>query len=193
MNTGVIQDLHTEIRSCQKCPLGKTRENAVPGEGDLQAKVMFVGEAPGANEDRQGRPFCGRAGKILDELLQTAGLKRDEVFIGNILKCRPPGNRDPKPDEIRTCTPYLNTQIELIQPKVLCSLGNFAAAYLMRTFGMGGKVQGITRLHGKIFITQMPYGKIRLMPLFHPAVATYDPRKLTTLKQDFLQLKNVPK
>ncbi|MBD3263825.1 MAG: uracil-DNA glycosylase [Candidatus Omnitrophica bacterium] len=169
------------------------RLNAVPGEGFLSARVMFIGEAPGASEDEKGIPFCGRAGSVLDELLPLAGLKREEVFIGNILKCRPPKNRNPQSSEIKTCTPYLNYQINYIKPAVLCCLGNFATAYIMKKFGLAAKIQGITKIHGKIFITDFSYGKVRIMPLFHPAVVTYDINKKSILARDFRQLKNIPK
>jgi uracil-DNA glycosylase len=173
--------------------LGTTRTNAVFGVGSLDAAVMFVGEAPGANEDKQGIPFCGAAGKVLDELLTVAGLKREDVFIGNILKCRPPGNRNPQNDEIVACTPYLDAQIAFIKPAVICCLGNFATGYVMNKFGLGEKVQGITKIHGSIFITDAAYGKIKVMPLFHPAVVTYDASKKPMLAQDFAILKNIPK
>jgi DNA polymerase len=177
MTAEEIQKLNQEIHSCQKCPLGATRTNAVPGQGNLNAKVMFIGEAPGATEDAQGIPFCGKAGGVLDELLAIAGLKREEIFIGNILKCRPPNNRNPQEIEIKTCTPYLDRQIELIKPSVLCCLGNFSTAYIMR----------------KIFLSDVAYGKIKIMPLFHPAVVTYDMSKKSVLAEDFRLLKNIPK
>ncbi|MFH1772119.1 MAG: uracil-DNA glycosylase [Candidatus Omnitrophota bacterium] len=188
-----IQALNAEIDACRSCSLGSSRANAVAGEGSLNSRVMFVGEAPGATEDAQGRPFCGKAGGILDELLAVAGLKREEVFICNILKCRPPNNRNPDDSEIQTCTPYLNRQIEIIKPSVLCCLGNFATGYIMKKFGLEKKVQGIMKIHGNIFIAPVSYGKIRIMPLLHPAVVTYDRAKIATLKEDFLQLKNIPK
>lgn len=188
-----IQKLNEEINQCRKCLLSNTRLHAVLGEGSFQARVMFIGEAPGASEDRTGRPFCGKAGKVLDELLQIAGLKREDVFIGNILKCRPPDNRNPQDKEINTCTPYLDRQIEFIKPSILCCLGNFSTGYIMKKFGLGMKVQGITKIHGNIFIADTSYGKIKLMPLFHPAVVTYDMNKKTILAKDFANLKNIPK
>ncbi|MDD3295786.1 MAG: uracil-DNA glycosylase [Candidatus Omnitrophica bacterium] len=193
MTAEEIQKLNQEIHSCQKCPLGATRTNAVPGQGNLNAKVMFIGEAPGATEDAQGIPFCGKAGGVLDELLAIAGLKREEIFIGNILKCRPPNNRNPQEIEIKTCTPYLDRQIELIKPSVLCCLGNFSTGYIMKKFSLGAKVQGITKIHGKIFLSDVAYGKIKIMPLFHPAVVTYDMSKKSVLAEDFRLLKNIPK
>jgi len=193
MDPEYIQKLNQTIRQCQRCPLGRTRTNAVPGEGSLEANVMCIGEAPGASEDKEGRPFCGRAGGVLDEMLSIAGLTREEVFIGNILKCRPPDNRNPKDEEIALCTPYLDAQIEYIKPKVICCLGNFSTGYIMRKFGLAAKVQGITKIHGNIFITTSSYGKIKIMPIFHPAVVTYDINKKPVLAADFKILKNIPK
>lgn len=193
MLTEEIQTLNAEINACRNCSLGNSRLNSVPGEGSFNSRVMFVGEAPGATEDSQGRPFCGKAGVILDELLAIANLKREEVFICNILKCRPQNNRNPQETEIQTCTSYLDRQIEIIKPSILCCLGNFAASYIMKKFGLGIKVQGITKIHGNIFIAPVSYGKIKIMPLLHPAVVTYDRTKMAPLKEDFLQLKNIPK
>ena len=188
-----IQTLNAEISACHKCSLGLSRLKAVAGEGSLNSRVMFVGEAPGKTEDSQGRPFCGKAGGMLDELLAIANLKREEVFICNILKCRPSNNRNPQESEIQACTPYLDRQIEVIKPGVLCCLGNFAASYIMKKFGLAAKVQGIMKIHGNIFIAPASYGKIRIMPLLHPAVVTYDRSKMPILKEDFLHLKNIPK
>ncbi|MCP4652056.1 MAG: uracil-DNA glycosylase [Candidatus Omnitrophica bacterium] len=186
-------ELNQQISTCSKCSLGLTRTNAVVGEGDLSASVMFIGEAPGANEDAQGRPFCGKAGAQLDELLGHAGLKREEVFIGNILKCRPPKNRNPQSDEIIACTPYLDQQIERIRPSIICCLGNFATSYILKKFGLEAKVQGITKIHGSVFIAPASYGRVKIMPMFHPAVITYDMNKKSILAKDFLHLKNIPK
>ena len=188
-----IQKLNQEINRCRKCSLGNSRLHTVPGEGSFKARVMFIGEAPGASEDAQGRPFCGKAGAILEELLGVAGLSREEVFIGNILKCRPPSNRNPKGNEIEICTPYLDRQIEFIKPSILCCLGNFSTAYIMKKFGLEMKVQGIMKIHGNIFITNVSYGKLLIMPMLHPAVVTYDMNKKSILAKDFLHLKNIPK
>ncbi|MFH1505061.1 MAG: uracil-DNA glycosylase [Candidatus Omnitrophota bacterium] len=188
-----IEELNQEIDACRKCSLVNSRLHTVPGEGSFKARVMFVGEAPGANEDAQGRPFCGKAGKILEELLGIAGLSREEVFIGNILKCRPPNNRNPKDNEIEICTPYLDRQIELIKPAILCCLGNFSSGYIMKKLGLGMKVQGIMKIHGNIFIANVSYGKVLIMPMLHPAVVTYDMSKKSILAKDFEQLKNIPK
>ncbi len=188
-----MQELNQIISGCTKCLLGATRTNAVFGVGSLDAKVMFIGEAPGANEDKYGIPFCGAAGRVLDELLAVASLKRQEVFIGNVLKCRPPGNRSPQNDEIIACTPYLDAQIAFIKPAVICCLGNFAASYVMNKFGLANKMQGITKIHGSIFITDGAYGKIKIMPMFHPAVVTYDATKMPIMAKDFAILRNIPK
>lgn len=188
-----LEQLNAQIRECRLCPLGKTRTNAVPGEGNVRARVMFVGEAPGASEDKKGRPFCGRAGGVLDEMLEISGLNREDVFIGNILKCRPPDNRNPKDQEIEICTPYLDQQIECIKPAIICCLGNFSSQYVMRKFDLGAKVQGITKIHGNIFIAEASFGKIKILPIFHPAVVTYDINKKPLLAADFKVLKNIPK
>jgi len=154
-----------EARQCRKCPLGSTRTKCVPGEGHPRARIMFVGEAPGADEDAQGRPFVGRAGQLLDKIIAACGLKREEVFIGNILKCRPPDNREPRPDEIINCLPYLQRQIEAINPDIIVALGGHAAKTLLNT------VKPIGQLRGQF---QEYYGgigrpPIKLMATFHPA------------------------
>ncbi len=181
--------LTKEIQNCKKCDLHQTRKNPVVGEGSLNAKVMFVGEAPGFNEDKQGKPFVGRAGKILDELLESVNLKREEVYIANILKCRPPNNRNPTQEEIKSCAPYLNRQIEIIRPKIICCLGNFATDFIMKKFGLKDKVQGISKIHGEKFNVSTLNGVIKIIPLYHPAVATYNSNMLGTLKKDFKKIK----
>ena len=188
----IMRVLNDEVQACRLCPLGQSRTKAVPGEGSLAACIMLIGEAPGATEDQQGVPFCGKAGKVLDELLAGAALKRQDVFIANILKCRPPNNRNPQTQEIEKCTPYLDRQLDIIKPKIICCLGNFATKYIMEKFGLAAKVQGITKIHGKVFITQAAYGKVKIMPLFHPAVVTYDINKKPLLANDFEQLKFIP-
>ena len=171
-----------EARDCQRCPLAETRTNVVFGAGDADADLMFVGEAPGANEDRMGLPFVGQAGKLLDRLLEQIGLERRQVFIANILKCRPPGNRDPQPTEIEACHDYLMRQIELIEPKVVCTLGNFSTKLLR------GDSTGITRLHGRDEVRVLGERAVRLYPLYHPAAALYTPSMLETLRADFQRL-----
>ena len=180
-----------EVHHCKKCPLWRTRINPVVGEGSLRAKIMFIGEAPGANEDRQGRPFCGAAGKILDHLLKLSGLERKEVFITNILKCRPPQNRDPQQEEIKACVPYLERQIELINPKVICTLGNYATSYILGKYGFSGKIQGISKIHGEIFDVRNLFQSLKIIPLYHPAVATYNLNMKPILERDFLRIKEV--
>lgn len=177
-----LEALRAEVESCTLCDLHATRTRGVPGEGDPGADLMFVGEAPGYHEDQQGRPFVGQAGKLLEQLLAGIGLSREQVFIANVLKSRPPNNRDPKPEEIAACQPYLWRQIELIKPKVICTLGNFATKLL------SGDQAGITRVHGKPRATVISGHPVYLYPIFHPAAALYTPAMLTTLKEDFLRL-----
>jgi DNA polymerase len=168
-----------EARDCRRCPLAESRTNVVFGAGDADADLMFVGEAPGANEDRMGLPFVGQAGKLLDRLLGEIGLERGHVFVANILKCRPPGNRDPQPAEIEACQGYLWRQIDLIQPKVVCTLGNFSTKLLRED------TTGITRLHGRTEVRVVGDRAVRLYPLYHPAAALYTPSMLETLRADF--------
>ena len=182
-------NLREEILNCTKCSLHRTRNNAVPGEGSLEAKIMFIGEAPGAQENREGRPFCGEAGKILDELLISAGIKREDVFITNILKSRPPGNRDPKKEEIESCVPYLEKQIEIIKPDVICALGNYSTSYIFERFGLKDKIQGISKIHGQVFEVRDLFQSIKIIPLYHPAVAAYNSNMKGVLKNDFEILK----
>jgi DNA polymerase len=164
------------------CPLAATRTKLVFGAGNADADLMFVGEAPGANEDLQGLPFVGRAGKLLDELLGEAGLERGDVFVTNVLKCRPPGNRDPLPDEIEVCKPYLYRQIELIEPKVICTLGNFATKLLT------GEPTGITRVHGRPQLREVGDRIVTLYPLFHPAAALRTESVRNLLRDDIAKL-----
>ena len=169
-----------QARTCQRCPqLASTRTTVVFGSGNADADLLFVGEAPGANEDQQGLPFVGQAGRLLDTLLGEIGLTRGDVFVANVLKCRPPGNRDPLPQEIDSCQDYLFRQLELIQPRVVCTLGNFATKLLRED------TTGITRLHGKDELRQIGPRVVRLYPLFHPAAALYTPAMLATLRADF--------
>lgn len=150
---------------------------------------MFIGEAPGANEDKMGRPFCGAAGKILDELLALVGIKRGEIYITNILKDRPPGNHPPRTEEIKACTPYLDRQIEIIKPKVICTLGNFATSFVFKKFGIEDKLLGISKIHGKVFLAGDLFCQVMVIPLYHPAVVTYNIKMKETLKKDFQVLK----
>lgn len=184
-----IDHIRKMVSCCERCDLCKTRTYPVVGEGSEDAKIMFIGEAPGFNEDKQGRPFVGRAGKILDELLASIGLKREDVYIANILKCRPPNNRNPERDEIKACTEYLNKQIEIIQPSVLVPLGNFASQYLFERYGF--PTDTISKIHGKVFQKSTLYGCLYIIPMYHPAVATYNPTKKTVLLEDFNRLQTI--
>jgi uracil-DNA glycosylase len=173
-----------EAQACTRCPqLASTRQSVVFGAGNAGADLMFIGEAPGANEDRQGLPFVGQAGRLLEQLLSEIGLERGDVFIANVLKCRPPGNRDPLPQEIDNCRPYLYRQLELIAPTVVCTLGNFSTKLLRDDPGTG-----ITRLHGREEVRVIGPRAVRLYPIFHPAAALYTPRMLETLRTDFHRL-----
>ncbi len=186
-----LQRLKREILSCRRCSLWKGRINPVVGEGSAGARTIFIGEAPGANEDKTGRPFCGEAGKVLDELLSEAGIKRQDIYITNILKCRPPGNRNPKEEEIRACSPYLEGQIEIIKPKIFCCLGNFATKYIMERFGLQDKIKGISKIHGQVFPYRSSSDSIKIVPLYHPAVVTYNINMKKTLKMDFNALRRI--
>jgi uracil-DNA glycosylase family 4 len=178
-----LKEVFAQAKGCVRCPeLAATRKTVVFGSGNADADLMFVGEAPGASEDEQGVPFVGRAGKLLETLLEEVGLQRTEVFIANTLKCRPPGNRDPLPIEIDNCQDYLHRQVELIQPTVICTLGNFSTKLLR------GDPTGITRLHGQPEVLTLGHRAVRLYPIFHPAAALYTPRMLETLREDFARL-----
>lgn len=184
-----MQKIKRLIDSCQKCSLWETRSHAVTGEGSCSADIMFIGEAPGYNEDKQGRPFVGRAGKVLDEMLASVDLDRNDVFIANILKCRPPNNRNPRKVEIENCTEYLDRQIEIIQPMILVPLGNFACTYIFEKFSISPKK--ISDVHGKVFQKTTLLGSLYIIPFFHPAVATYNPSKKTVLIQDMQKIMDV--
>ena len=178
-----LKEVLAQARSCTRCPeLAATRKSVVFGAGNADAQLMFVGEAPGASEDEQGLPFVGRAGKLLSTLLEEIGLAREDVFICNTLKCRPPGNRDPQPIEIDNCQEYLLRQVELIEPTVICTLGNFSTKLLR------GDPTGITRLHGQPEVIVLGVRAVRLYPIYHPAAALYTPRMLETLRADFHRL-----
>jgi uracil-DNA glycosylase len=171
-----------ELSDCRKCPLAEGRNTVVFGTGDPDSDLMFVGEAPGFHEDKQGKPFVGQAGKLLDKLLAEIGLERRQVFIANVLKCRPPGNRDPQPAEIEACEGHLFRQIELIQPRVVCSLGNFATKLL------SGSPAGITKVRGVPQARELGGRTVFLYPIFHPAAALYTPAMLERLREDFKAL-----
>ena len=166
----------------------KNKYFPVIGEGSHNAKIMFIGEAPGRNEAETGRPFCGASGRILDELLQSIGAERKEVYITNIVKDRPPENRDPIPEEIEFYAPFLDRQIEIIKPEVIATLGRFSMAYIMKKFGLESELKSISQIHGEVFTAQTSYGSVKIIPLYHPAVAVYGTNK-EILKKDFETLK----
>ena len=170
-----------EIKDCRNCRLGESRTNFVFGSGSAQSKIMFIGEAPGRNEDLQGKPFVGQAGKILDELLSLIGFERKEVFIANVLKCRPPQNRDPQSEEINNCKNYLFRQIQIIDPEIICTLGRHSTQLILKTD------KSITGLRGRVFKADNRY----IMPINHPAAVLYTPSRMEVLKSDFLRLKQV--
>jgi uracil-DNA glycosylase len=177
-----LVELFHEASGCVRCPLHEGRTKVVFGSGNANADLMFVGEAPGMHEDLQGLPFVGRAGKLLDQLLEEVGLQRSDVFITNVLLCRPPGNRDPQLEEIETCKPYLHRKIELIEPKVICTLGNFATKLLTRS------QRGITGVHGRPQVHELGGRTVRVFPIYHPAAALRSTRTLEELREDFAKL-----
>ena len=180
-----LREYAEQTASCTKCALASGRTQVVFGSGSPDADLMFVGEAPGFHEDQQGVPFVGQAGKLLDRLLEGIGLTRADVFVANVLKCRPPGNRDPLPDEIASCEPHLFRQIELIGPKLVATLGNFATKLL------SGRPAGITRVHGQEQEVTLGSRTVLLYPLYHPAAALYTPSMLKILEEDFSRIPDV--
>jgi DNA polymerase len=170
-----LPSLSRAVHDCRRCPLGASRTHAVPGVGPADARILIVGEAPGQNEDLQGEPFVGAAGKLLDQLLRGIGLSRQDVFITNILKCRPPGNRDPQPDEVQACSPFLEEQLRLIRPEVVLVLGRHALARLLP-----GN-DSIGRVHGRVIAKD----GVSYIPIYHPATALYNSFMLKPLEQDF--------
>ncbi len=177
-----LDEFRVETSACTRCRLHEGRTQVVFGVGNPDADLMFVGEAPGFHEDQQGIPFVGQAGKLLDRLLEGIGLTRSDVYVANVLKCRPPGNRDPQPDEIEQCEPHLFRQIALVRPKVVATLGNFATKLL------SGKPTGITRVHGVEQETTIGGSRVLLYPIFHPAAALYTPAMLKVLEEDFRRI-----
>jgi DNA polymerase len=177
-----LVELYKEVRKCERCPLHATRTQTVFGAGNANADLMFVGEAPGQQEDLEGIPFVGRAGKLLSDLLAENGLARDDVFIANVLKSRPPGNRDPQPDEIAACEPYLFRQVELIEPTVICTLGNFSTKLLT------GSQTGISRVHGVPQVHQLGQRTVQIFPIYHPAAGLRTPSVKEILREDFKKL-----
>ena len=188
-NSKNLKAIKEDILNCDKCSLRKLREDnnyfPVIGQGSHNAEIIFIGEAPGLNEAKIGVPFCGSSGRILDELLEDIGIKRKDVYVTNILKDRPPNNRDPKADEIEACIPYLKKQIKIIKTKVICTLGRYSMEVIMQQFGLTDKLDSISKIHGQVF----DYDEIKIIPLYHPAVAVYNANMKETLKTDFQILK----
>ena len=182
-----LKKIRDEILSLESSPLYAYRQEnhyfPVIGEGSHSAQIMFIGEAPGKNEAQTGKPFCGAAGRVLDELLKSAGIKRQDVYITNIVKDRPPGNRDPLPAEIDLYAPFLVQQIEIIQPNIIATLGRFSMVYIMEKYGLTDKLKPISQLHGQTFTTNASYGQIKIVPLYHPAATIYK----ASLKQDLIK------
>lgn len=191
--TEKMRKIKDEIVGAKDSPLYdyrvKNKYFPVIGEGSHYAKITFIGEAPGKNEAETGRPFCGAAGHILDELLASIGVDRKSVYITNIVKDRPPMNRDPLPNEIEFYAPFLDRQIEIIKPEVIATLGRFSMAYIMKKFGLESELKSISQIHGKIFSTETSYGKIKIIPLYHPAVTIYNNNMKEIIKKDFETLK----
>ena len=181
----LLRAVYLEARGCVACKLHESRTNVVFGAGNADAELMFVGEAPGASEDLQGLPFVGQAGRLLAQLLEEIGMVRDDVFIANTLKCRPPGNRDPHPHELDACRHFLDRQLELIEPTMVCTLGNFATKLLR------GEPTGISRIHGQAEVRAIGPRTVRLYPLYHPAAALYTPSTLAMLREDFHRIPEI--
>lgn len=186
-----IQELESICKTCMKCELSKTRTNVVFGKGNIKAKILFIGEAPGKNEDIQGIPFVGAAGKELDKLLNKIGLSLDDAYIANILKCRPPENRNPNNEEIKLCTPYLIEQIKLINPEVICTLGNYSTKLILAKCNPDNmkSIEGITKLHGKSKIIVLDEKEVKVIPIYHPAAMLYNPKLRETMSIDFEKIK----
>ena len=190
-----LRKVKEDVLNLKESPLYEERvkNNYFPviGEGDHEARIMFVGEAPGENEAKTARPFCGRAGKVLDALLQDVGIRREDVYITNIVKDRPPANRDPLPDEIALYAPFLDRQIEAIKPKVIATLGRFSMQYVMNRYGLEWELDAISKIHGKVFDTEIAGEKVKVVPLYHPASAIYNQQLMPILKEDFKALKTL--
>jgi len=193
--TEELKKVRDEVWNLTASPLYQYRMDnkyyPVLGEGSHDAKIIFIGEAPGRNEAEKGRPFCGAAGKILDELLLQIGIPRASVYITNIVKDRPPENRDPLPTEIAVYAPFLDRQIEIIEPKIIATLGRFSMDYIMKRYGLREELLPIGKLHGTKHTAHMPYGAVYIVPLYHPAVAIYNRTTKETLEKDFLIIKKL--
>ncbi len=193
--TDRLKKIRDEVLALTSSPLYTYRTTnkyfPVLGEGSHHASIMFVGEAPGKNEAMTGHPFCGAAGKLLDEMLASVNIPRLDVYITNIVKDRPPENRDPLPEEIAAYGPFLDRQIDIIEPKVIATLGRFSMVYIMEKFGLQAELAPISKLHGELFEAKSSYGSVKILPLYHPAAAIYNQHLKETLFEDFKKLKNV--
>lgn len=191
--TQKLKKILDEIWNLTNSPLYKYRKKnnyyPVIGRGSHFSKIIFIGEAPGKNEAESGKPFCGAAGKILDELLESVSVKRQDVYITNIVKDRPPENRDPSIEEIEIYSPFLTRQLEIIKPKIIATLGRFSMEFIMKLYGLESKLKKISLLHGQVFKTKALWGEIKIIPFYHPAVALYNINQLPLLKNDFQALK----
>lgn len=186
-----LENIAEEIRKCTDCQLYRNRKNAVPGEGSIEKGIMIIGEAPGYNEDLQGRPFVGKAGKLLEDLLSIAGLKRDEVFITNVVKCRPPNNRQPEEAEIDTCSKYLEKQINAIKPKIIVCVGNVSSNFIFKKFGL--KFDSMNKLHGKVFQISNLKLQTLIIPTYHPAAILRNLNLLPLAKEDWEKIGEILK
>jgi len=187
LKTEKMKKIEQSIKNCKKCNLYLTRKNPVIGNGSIDSEIIFIGEAPGRNEDTQGKPFVGRAGLFFNELLESIGLDRDNIYVTNILKCRPPKNRNPSKNEINECNIFLKEQIKIIKPKLIVTLGNFASKYIFEQYNL--KSKKISDIHGKIFQINNNSKILTIIPLYHPAVAIYNSNRKNDLKKDFKKVK----
>lgn len=180
-----LSAIKEKVLLCKKCSLYKKRKFPVIGQGDHKAKIMFIGEAPGKNEDLTGSPFCGRSGEVLNKLLNGIGMERKSVYIANVIKCRPPLNRDPEDKEIKACSGYIERQIEIINPNIIVTLGRYSMKFVMEKFGLEKDIDVISKVHGRVFES----GNKRIAAFYHPAVSVYNPNMFKVLKKDFEILK----
>lgn len=191
--TELMRVIRDELLAFTESPLyayrTENKYHPVVGEGSHEAKIMFIGEAPGKNEAETGKPFCGASGRVLDKLLATIGLQRADTYVTNIVKDRPQENRDPLPDEIEVYGPFLDRQIDIIQPKVIATLGRFSMDYVMRRLGLADQIEPISKAHGSVYTAKASYGDVTIIPLYHPAAALYNGSMMSTLEQDFQVLK----
>lgn len=192
-STDALRDVRDDVIQCRQCELYKTRTNPVIGSGDHNADVMFVGEAPGEQEDKLAVPFVGAAGKVLDKMLASIDLKREDVYICNTIKCRPPGNADPTEEQKESCSPYLVRQIEAVQPKIIVCLGNHAAKSILTLFGHADEIEPISKMHGKLFEgdPNIIVAGAKIMPIFHPAAMLHNPNVGLELRKDFKSIQKV--